>query len=139
VPTKKTSAKSDREKRLEEITKESQYKTIGSNPEVFQNHTCMVSDIKDNPDGSSTITIDLDIEQRDMFWDVFLRSALVEGLKTIDANSARFAEQLKLIEMTQKLVDMLVKFETSDEFDYSPKVSNYVKKVQKQLDKISKQ
>lgn len=135
MPTKKTSKPST--KKSKGTAQEFQPKTIRDNPEVWHS-SALVSNVVENPDGSATITLDLEADQRDMLWDVFLRSAIIEGLKTVESKFHLYSEQLKTIDMTSELVDKLIEFETSDDIDFADEISDDVKKLKKQLNKINK-
>ncbi len=135
-------SKSDklRKNRLKEITKESQYKTPRDNPEVFDSCTSMVQDVIENEDGSATISLEFTKEQRDMLFDVCLRQAVVNGLKSIDEESAKFAESLGLrnqvIDQTRVVLECITAWETIDDLDWSPGVANEVEVLRKLMAKL---
>jgi hypothetical protein len=137
--TSKNKAKADREKRLAELMKESQYKTIKKNPEVFEG-TTMVTDLIENDDGSATIQLEFTQEQKDMLWDVCLRQAIVNGLQHIDQKSEDYASVLNLktevIEQSRVVLECLTMWETDCDFDYSPVIANEVQKLRDLLSKL---
>jgi len=137
--TSKKKPKTEREKRLKGIMKESQYKTIKKNPEVFEG-TSLVTDLVENDDGSATIQLEFTRDQKDMLWDVCLRQAIVNGLQHIDQKSEEYASVLNLktevIEQSRVVLECLTLWETDDSFDYSPVITNEVQKLRKLLSKL---
>jgi hypothetical protein len=137
--TSKKKPKTEREKRLKGIMKESQYKTIKKNPEVFEG-TTMVTDLVENDDGSATIQLEFTRDQKDMLWDVCLRQAIVNGLQHIDQKSEDYSSMLNLktevIEQSRVVLDCLTKWETCDDFDYTPVVQSEVQKLRELLSKL---
>lgn len=119
--------------------KESQYKTIKKNPEVFEG-TSLVTDLVENDDGSATIQLEFTRDQKDMLWDVCLRQAIVNGLQHIDQKSEEYASVLNLktevIEQSRVVLECLTLWETDDSFDYSPVITNEVQKLRKLLSKL---
>jgi hypothetical protein len=114
------------------------YKTVQDNPEVFGPSNTLVSDIKENPDGSSTIQLEFTRDQIDMLFDVSLRNALVEGLKSLDADSAHYANLLGAVARANEFAKLATKWETSDTMDWSPKVSKALSKLNEALEKIER-
>lgn len=141
MPAKITSKKSktEREKRLKGISKESQYKTIKKNPEVFEG-TSLVTDLVENDDGSATIQLEFTQDQKDMLWDVCLRQAIVNGLQHIDQKSEEYSQSLNLktevIEQSRVVLECLTLWETDCEFDYTPVVQGEVQKLRELLSKL---
>lgn len=114
------------------------YKTINDNPEVFAESTTLVTDIKENPDGSSTIQLEFTRDQLDMLFDVSLRQALVQGLKSLDADSAQYANLLGAVARANEFAKLATKWETSDTMDWYPKVSKALAKLNEALAKIER-
>jgi hypothetical protein len=114
------------------------YKTIDDNPEVFDPSAVMVEDIKENLDGSSTIQLKFTQDQVDMLFDVSLRQALVQGLKSLDADSAHYANLLSAVARANEFAKLATKWETSDSMDWTPKVSKALAKLNLALEKIER-
>ena len=114
------------------------YKTINDNPEVFDPSTVLVEDVKENLDGSSTIQLKFTQDQIDVLFDVSLRQALVQGLKSLDADSAQYANLLGAVARANEFAKLATKWETSDSMDWSPKVSKALAKLNEALAKIER-
>jgi hypothetical protein len=114
------------------------YKTINDNPEVFDRSTTMVTEVVDNPDGSSTIQLEFTEDQKDILFDVCLRNGLVNGLKALDADSAHYANLLGAVARANEFAKLATKWETSDSMDWSPKVSKALAKLNEALAKIER-
>lgn len=114
------------------------YKTIKDNPEVFEAGQALVTDIKENPDGSSTLVLDFTREQLDLILDVSLRKAIVEGLKATDAESTNYANILNVVVCAKEFAKLATKWEQSDSFDWRPKASKSLAKLNEALAKIER-
>jgi hypothetical protein len=114
------------------------YKTITENPEVFDPGYTLVTEIVDNPDGSSTIQLEFTQDQKDILFDVCLRNGLVNGLKALDADSAHYANLLSAVAAANQFAKLATKWETSDTMDWSPKVSKALSKLNEALEKIER-
>lgn len=110
------------------MKKNKPYKTIGKNPEVFD--TMMVTSVEEQKDGSAIINLEFSEEQRNMLFDVFIREAMIEGLKSVDSKSEKFSEELSIkrqvIDQTRVVLECISHWETSDDYDWSPNVANEV-------------
>ena len=120
--------------------KESDYKTIKDNPEVFDVGHSYVSDVKEHKDGSATIQLELTQDQAAILWDVCLRNAIVNGLEKIDGESAAYSEQLAakrhLIDQVRNVMELITTWETTEDFDWTPKVAGEVQVLREMLSKI---
>ncbi len=129
-----------REKRLKEITKESQYKTPSSNPEVFNDGNAFVTSVDEHEDGSATIQLEFTREQRDMLFDVCLRQAVVNGLKKIDEDSEEFSESLgarnQVIDQARVVLEWITHWETDCDLDWEPSVAVEVQKLRELIAKL---
>jgi hypothetical protein len=114
------------------------YKTINDNPEVFDPSVALVEDIVENEDGSSTIQLKFTRDQLDVLFDVSLRQALVQGLKSLDEDSAHYANLLGAVARANEFAKLATKWETSDTMDWSPKVSKALSKLNEALEKIER-
>ena len=118
--------------------KQPKYKTIQNNPEVFSAGTALVSDIVDNPDGSSTIQLEFTQDQKDILFDVCLRNAIVEGLKSLDKDSSHYANLLGAVSAANKFAKLATQWQESDKLDWSPKVAKSLAALNAALEKIER-
>ena len=136
----KTKSDKKRTKRTKEVLSESQYKTINGNPEVFSNEKALVSEVKENMDGSATIQLEFTQEQRDMLFDVCIRNVLVNGLKSIDKESEEYSNELKLrsvvIDQVRLTLEAITLWETSDDVDWVPRCAGEVQILREMMAKL---
>lgn len=115
------------------------YKTIKSHPEVYEGKA-LVTGIKEHKDGSATIELKLDDEQKDMLFDVCLRQAIVMGLKKIDEDSASYAESLgiksKVLDQIRITMEAISTWETGAIEAWSPMVATEVQVLRELLSKF---
>lgn len=117
---------------------QSKYKTIQDNPEVFSAGEALVSEITDNPDGSSTIQLEFTQDQKDILFDVCLRNAVVEGLKSLDKDSSHYANLLGAVTAANKFAKLATQWQESDKLDWSPKVAKSLAALNAALEKIER-